>query len=344
MMKAVLFSGDKVVQVVDRPDPRPGIGEALVKTRASAICRSDMSLYYGSPIVGGEVAGKGLIIPGHEPAGEVVEVGPGVTAVKPGDRVAIYLAIGCGECRYCRSGYLMLCPNWKCLGFDVDGGDADYLVAPAQNCLKLPDQLSYEAGAVMTDMVGTQYHTQKRLGVSGADTVAVFGLGPMGAAGVLIGKARGARVIAVDILASRLEMAQQLGADEVVNSANEDPVERLRALTYGDGVDVAIDCSGNPAGQNAALDSARKQGAVAFVGESRSTTINPSDQMIRKLLTVIGAWYFPIWEWSELARFVVGHHISVERMITHRFPIQDAAEAFRLFDQRQTEKAVFVWD
>ena len=343
-MKAVLFPGDKAVEVVDRPDPQPGAGEVLIKTRASAICRSDMSLYYGSPIVGGEVAGKGLIIPGHEPAGEIIEVGSGVTMFKPGDRVAIYLAIGCGECRYCRSGYLMLCPNWICLGFDVDGGDADYIVAPAQNCLRLPDQLSYEAGAVMTDMVGTQYHTQKRLGVSGADTVAVFGIGPMGSAGVLIGKARGARVIAVDVLESRLEMAQQLGADEVVNSANEDPVERLLTLTDGEGVDIAIDCSGNPAGQNAALDSTRKQGAVALVGESRSTTINPSDQLIRKLLTVIGAWYFPIWEWSEIASFVVNHQIPVEQMISHRFPLKDAAEAFQRFDQRQIEKAVFVWD
>jgi len=343
-MKAVLFPGNKEVQVADRPDPRPGFGEVLIKMRASALCRSDMSLYYGTPIVGGESAGKGLIVPGHEPAGDVVEVGPGVTAVRPGDRVAAYLAIGCGNCPYCQSGYLMLCPNWKCLGFDVDGGDADYLVAPAQNCLKLPDQLSYAAGAVMTDMVGTQYHTQKRLNVSGATSVAVFGLGPMGAAGVLIGKARGARVIAVDVLESRLEMAQQLGADEVINSAKEEAVERLRALSYGEGVDIAIDCSGNPAGQNAALDSTRKQGSVAFVGESRSTTINPSDQMIRKLLHVIGAWYFPIWEWNELARFVVDRNVPVERMITHRFQLQDAPEAFRMFDQRQTEKAVFVWD
>ena len=343
-MKAVLFPGNKEVRVVDRPDPSPGFGEVLIRTRASALCRSDMSLYYGTPIVGGTGAGTGLIVPGHEPAGDVVQIGAGVTAVQPGDRVAVYLAIGCGQCPDCQRGYMMLCPNWKCLGFDVDGGDADYLVVPAQNCLKLPDQISYEAGAVMTDMVGTQYHTQKRLGVSGADTVAVFGLGPMGAAGVLIAKGRGARVIAIDVLESRLEMAQQLGADAVINSAKENPVERLRALTAGDGVDVAIDCSGNPAGQNAALDSARKQGAVAFVGESRFTTINPSDQLIRKLLTVIGAWYFPIWEWNELTRFVVEHKIPVEGMITHRFPLQDAAEAFRLFDQRVTEKAVFVWE
>jgi propanol-preferring alcohol dehydrogenase len=344
-VKAVLFPGNKEVQVVDRPDPSPGLGEVLVKTRASAICRSDMGLYYGDhAVVGGEAAGTGQVVPGHEPAGDVVELGEGVSGIEVGDRVAVYLAIGCGHCEYCKRGYRMLCPDWKCLGFDVDGGNADYLVVPAVNCLKLPGEISYEAGAVITDMVGTQYHTQKRLGVSGADTLAVFGLGPMGAAGVLVGKARGARVVAVDVLDSRLEMARELGADETINSNEVDPVERLRDLTRGMGVDAAIDCSGAPAAQNGALDATRKMGAVAFVGESASTTINPSDQMIRKLLHVIGAWYFPLGEFGEIARFVVDNKVPVEKMITHRFSLDEAPEAFRMFDQRKTEKAVFVWE
>lgn len=344
-MKAVLFPGDKEVRVVDdRPDPRPGLGEVLIKTRASAICRSDMHLYYGNAIVGGEAAGTGQIVPGHEPAGEVVELGEGASGVEVGDRVAVYLAIGCGHCEYCLSGYRMLCPEVKIVGFDLDGGNADYIVVPAVNCVKLPDEISFEAGAVMTDMIGTQYHAQKRLGVSGAHTLAVFGIGPMGAAGVLIGKARGARVVAVDVLDSRLEMAKELGADEIVNSGEEDAVERLRGLTRGMGVDVAIDCSGAPPAQNTALDAARTMGSVAFVGESSSTTINPSDQMIRKLLTVIGAWYFPLGEFPEIARFVVDNEVPVEKMITHRFSLDQAPEAFRMFDQRETEKAVFVWD
>jgi threonine dehydrogenase-like Zn-dependent dehydrogenase len=215
---------------------------------------------------------------------------------------------------------------------------------PAGNCLKLPNEISYEAGAVMTDMVGTQFDAQRRLGVSGADTVAMFGIGPMGGAGILVAKGRGARVIAVDILESRLEQARGLGADETINSREENPVEQLRELTGGRGVDVAIDCSGSPAGQNAALDSAAKFGRVAFIGESRQTEINPSDQLIRKLLTVIGAWYFPIWEWPDITRFVVDHNIPVEKLITHRFPLDDAATAFRMFDERLTEKAVFVWE
>jgi len=344
-VKAVLFPGKKEVRVVDdRPDPSPGLGEVLIKTRASAICRSDMHLYYGEAVVGGEAATSGQIIPGHEPAGEVVELGEGASGVEVGDRVAVYLAIGCGHCEYCLSGFRMLCPEVKILGFDLDGGNADYLVAPAVNCVKLPDELSYEVGAVMTDMIGTQHNAQKRLGVSGATTLAVFGLGPMGAAAVLIGKARGARVVAVDVLDSRLEMAGELGADETINSKEEDPVGRLRDMTRGMGVDVAIDCSGAPPAQNAALDAARKMGSVAFVGESFATEINPSDQMIRKLLHVIGAWYFPLGEFEEIARFVVDNEVPVERMITHRFSLDDAPTAFRMFDQRETEKAVFVWN
>jgi propanol-preferring alcohol dehydrogenase len=343
-MRAVILPGDRRVQVVERPDPRAGAGEVLIRTRVSALCRSDMSLYYGNPIVGGASAGKGLVIPGHEPAGDVIEIGEGVSGIAVGDRVAVYLAIGCGHCSHCLRGDRMLCPTWKCLGFDVDGGDADYLVVPAVNCLRLPDEISYEAGALLTDMVGTQYHTQKRLGVSGATTLAVFGIGPMGAAGVLVAKGRGARVIAIDSVPHRLELARRLGADVVLDPSRDDVAACIAELTGGEGVDAAVDCSGAPAAQNAALDVTRKRGAVAFVGESRETTINPSDQMIRKLLTVFGAWYFPLWEFPEIARFAIDQKLPVEQLVSHRFALEDAEEAFRRFDARETEKAIFVWD
>jgi D-arabinose 1-dehydrogenase-like Zn-dependent alcohol dehydrogenase len=135
-MRAVLLPGDRKVEVVERADPTPGPGQVVVRTRASAICRSDMGLYAGnSTIVGGDEAGSGLVVPGHEPAGEIVEVGAGVTGLSVGDRVAGYLPFGCGRCEYCTAGFLMLCAQWKCLGFDVDGGDADYHVLPAANAL-----------------------------------------------------------------------------------------------------------------------------------------------------------------------------------------------------------------
>ncbi len=344
-MRAVLFPGDRAVQIVDREIPTVGQGQVLVKSRASAICRSDMGLYSGAyAVVGGAAAGKGLIVPGHESAGEIAEVGSGVTHLSPGDRVAIHLAFGCGHCSYCLTGYTMLCKTWKCLGFDVDGGNADYVLAPAINALPLPAELSFAAGSVMTDMIGSQYALQKKLHVAGDKRVAIIGLGPMGSAAALVAHGLGAEVIAIDILADRLEFAKTLGAHHVINSKDGDAREEIADLTHGEGVEVAIDCSGAPVGQNLALDIAGKLGSVAFVGESSKTEINPSDQIIRKLLTVVGGWYFPLGTWSEIVDFVLSKKINVEALITHRFDLSEAEVAFAKFDRRETEKAVFIWN
>jgi propanol-preferring alcohol dehydrogenase len=303
-----------------------------------------MSLYDGTPIVGGSVAGTGSIVPGHEAAGEISGLGAGVSGLREGDRVAVNLAIGCGRCRWCLRGYRMLCKEWKCVGFDVDGGDADLMVVPAVNAMPIPQGMSFDAAAVSTDMVGTQYSTQKRLAVSGADTVAISGIGPMGAAGILVAKARGARVIAIDVIDSRLDMATALGVDAVIDARDGETVARLRELTGGEGVDIGIECSGSPTGQNTLLDAARRFGSVAFVGESRETTMNPSDQFIRKVLTVIGGWYFASWEYPEIAAFIMDKELPVERIVTHRFRLDQAADAFRMFHARETEKAVFAAD
>ncbi|GAB3264184.1 MDR/zinc-dependent alcohol dehydrogenase-like family protein [Arthrobacter pigmenti] len=342
-MRAVELPGEKKVLVTDRHRPEIGTHDVLVQTKASAICRSDMSLYYGNALVGSTAAGSG-VVPGHEAAGIVVDVGSAVTNAAVGDRVTAHLAIGCGFCEYCAKGYTMLCPNWKCFGFDFNGGDAEYFAIPERNALPLPEHLSFKAGAVLTDMIGSQYSVQKKLGVSGGCSIAVIGLGPMGMAAVLVGKAFGARVIAVDVIDSRLEQVPSLGADETINSSEVDAAQALRDLTGGRGVEVAIDCSGNPIGQNTALDAAAKLGAVAFVGESPVTEINPSDQFIRKMLTVVGGWYFPLGEWHEILRFVDLKKIDVEKLISHEFSIEEAEHAFGAFDRRETEKAVFVWE
>ena len=344
-MKAVLFPGDRQVKIVDRPTPTIGYGQVLIKSRASAICRSDMGLYSGAyAVVGGDGAGKGQIIPGHESAGEIVQVGPGVDHLKIGDRVAVHLAFGCGHCSHCLSGFTMLCSSWKCLGFDVDGGNADYVALPAANALLLPDEISFAGGAVMTDMIGSQYYLQQKLHVAGNKRVAVIGLGPMGAAATLIASGLGAEVIAIDIIEERLKFSKTLGATHALDSRDANIKARILEITKGAGVEVAIDCSGSPIGQNLALDIAGKHGAVAFVGESSKTEINPSDQIIRKLLTVVGGWYFPLSAWSEICDFVVSRKLNVEGLISHRFTLDQAAEAFDKFDKRETEKAVFIWN
>ena len=344
-MRAVLFPGDSKVEIVELPTPVPGPGEVLIRNRASAICRSDMGLYTGqSNIVGGDGAGTGQIVPGHEAAGEIAAVGANVTHLKVGDRVAVHLAFGCGSCDHCKSGYTMLCPTWKCMGFDVNGGNAEYMIAPASNALLLPDELSFAAGAIMTDMIGSQYSLQTRMGVSGAATVAVIGLGPMGLAAIMVAAGLGATCYAVDIIESRLQHAEILGASKSINAKTEDVDAVIKSFTNGQGVSVSIDCSGSPAGQNSALDIVAKLGSTAFVGESRATEINPSDQIIRKLLKVYGGWYFALNEWGAIVDFVVRQKVPVEAMITHRYSLDEAADAFASFNRRETEKSVFIWD
>ncbi|WP_083711492.1 zinc-dependent alcohol dehydrogenase family protein [Domibacillus epiphyticus] len=342
-MQAVIFPGDKKVEIQEFDIPTPGQGEVLIQLKASAICRSDMSLYYGTSVFG-DGNKKASIIPGHEPAGVITEVGPGVSSYKAGDRVAVYLALGCGECAHCKSGYKMFCKEFKCIGFDSHGGDADYMVAPAENCMRLPDDMSFITAAVSTDAVGTLYHAQKRLNISGRDTLVMFGLGPMGNAGVMIAKGLGATVIAVDMLDERLEMAKELGADYTINGKDTNVLEEIARITNGQGADAAIDCSGSPYAENDALSCVRPHGRVAFIGESKETTIKPSEQLIRKQITVMGSWYFPIHEYEEIADFIVKKDLPVEKLVTHKFPLTEAETAFRLFDERKTEKAVFVWE
>lgn len=217
------------------------------------------------------------------------------------------------------------------------------MLAPAINCLQLPDELTYEAGALIVDNFGTQYHTQKRLGVSGDDAVAIIGIGPMGAAGVLVAKARGARVVAVDVLEHRRALAQRLGADVTVDASGGGAPDRIRELTRGRGPSVVIDCSGRPAGQTLALDVAAKFGRVAFVGESSKLQIDPSEQLLRKELQVIGAWVWPISEFEEIVRFILDHELAIEQTVSDRCDLGEAPDAFDRVERRVAEKIMFVW-
>jgi L-iditol 2-dehydrogenase len=340
-MKAVFLPGNKRVEIRAVEVPTPGPGEVLVAVKASCICRSDLSLYYGSAVVGGDAAGA--CVTGHEPAGEVVAIGPGVRQIQSGDRVAIYLGIGCGVCEFCRQGNYFLCPQWSCIGFTANGGNAEYIVVPERNCLKIPDWMSYVAAAISTDAFGTLYSACKKLGISGASVLGIWGLGPMGTAGVLAAKALGAKLVVFDPLAERREFALGLGADEALDPTAPDVLDALNAFTDGGGLTAAIDCSGSTIAHNMALDAVRPNGKVALIGESRESTIRPSDQLIRKQITLMGSWYFNAFEYAEILRVLKSAKIDLERLATHRFSLDEAETAFRLFDERKTEKAVFVF-
>ena len=340
-MKAVYLPGNRKVEIRSVAIPVPGPDEVLIEVKASCICRSDLSLYYGNAVVGGDAAGG--CITGHEPSGVVVETGVAVKNFKRGDRVAVYLAVGCGVCARCRQGNFHLCAQWTCLGFTQDGGNAEFLAVPERNLLRIPASMSFVAAAISTDAFGTLYSACRKLHLSGATTVGIWGLGPMGSAGILAAKALGARVVALDPIAERRHFADELGADLTLDPSDADAAAAIAAFSGGEGLSAAIDCSGNGAAQNMALDSLAPLGRAAFVGESRETTIRPSDQLIRKQISLIGSWYFGINEYEEIIRTIETHKIDLERLATHRFSIDEAETAFRLFDERKTEKAVFVF-
>src|SRR5437763_1854090 len=195
---------------------------------------------------------------------------------------------GCGVCGHCRTGWSQLCEEgFVAYGIGGHGGHADYLKVPASTLVPLPDQLSFETGAAIACGTGTAYGALRRINLSGRDTIAIFGQGPVGLSATQLAAAMGARVIALDVSPERLERATAFGADAVVNPGSNDPIAAIKALTHGKGADLTLDTSGSSAGRINAVRSARTWGTVCFVGEGGDVTIEVSPDMIRKQLTIV---------------------------------------------------------
>ena len=344
MMKGVVFMGDRELEVRDFPIPRPGRGEVLVQLKSAAICGSDLHIYR---LPKSHFEGKEPWIPGHEPAGIVSEVGECCNRVKVGDRVTIYHYMGCGHCPECLSGYIQWCPERRGLGQpDTVGPDADYIVVDERNCLLLPDQLYFEDGAMIACIAGTCFSAARKLQPNGEDTVVVFGQGPVGLMGVLVLKAMGARVIGVDPTEERLALAEELGADEVLNPDAVDLVAAVGDLTGGAGADAALETSGSSAAHRAVIDVLRRGGRGVFVGfGSQGRSVNLTS-IIGKQLILMGSFVMPIHYYADLVDLILAHNLpsGFARMITHRFPLTAADEAFRLADGGRAGKIMFVWD
>lgn len=342
-MKGVVFPGDHRVEIVDLQRPKPGPQEVLIEVKASGLCGSDLRRYRRAV---DEIPKKEQgLVRGHEPCGVVVELGSCVRNVNVGDRVIVYHYRGCGRCKYCLAGWEQLCLH----GFDtygmsgLAGGHQDFMVCHDAACVPMPDELSFEEGACCACGTGTAYQALKRLNISGLDTVAIFGQGPVGASATMLAKALGARVIAVDTVEERLELAKRVGADDVVDASKDDPVQAIIGMTNGEGAEATMDCTGVEAARINCLKAAKLWGRVAFVGEFGKATFDITPQIIHKQLTIHGSWTLSHTVLAEVARFVVDRKIPLSEIISHRFALTDAAEAYRLFESGKTWKAVFVW-
>ena len=346
-MKAVVFLGDRKLEFMEFPDPTPGPGEAVLEIKASGMCGSDLKFYRvkGGAAALGLVVEGGPIIAGHEPCGIVAAVGKGVpeAMAKAGDRVMVHHYSGCGVCKHCREGWSQLCINGTTVyGATGHGAHAKFMKVFAHTLVKLPDKLSFKTGAAISCGTGTAYGALKRLGLAGDETIAIFGQGPVGLGATQLAKAMGARVIALDIEEERLELARQFGADEVIDPRSNDVVTAIRDLTQGEGAHKSLDCSSSPEARRAAVRCVRTWGTACFVGEGGDATIDVSNDMLRRQVTVVGSWTFSKNGQADCAAFIAERKIDVDGLFTHEFKLEQAEEAYKLFDTQTTGKGVFL--
>jgi threonine dehydrogenase-like Zn-dependent dehydrogenase len=347
-MQGVTFLGERKLQVAQFPDPSPGPHDVVVEIKASGMCGSDLKFYRAA---GGETAALGLgklegpVIAGHEPCGVVAAIGSKVDerAARIGARVMVHHYSGCGVCQHCRSGWSQMCIAGSTVyGVTAHGAHAGYMKVPAHTLLPLPEPLSFATGAAVSCGTGTAYGALRRMNLSGADTIAIVGQGPVGLSATQLAAAMGARVIALDVSAERLARAKAFGADAVLDPNADDPVAAIKTLTHGVGADLALDTSGTAEGRLAAVRATRPWRTVCFVGEGGAVTLDVSRDLLRKQLTIIGSWTFSKTGQAECANFVADRKIAVEHLFTHRWTLSQADEAYRVFDQQKSGKGVFV--
>lgn len=347
MSKRLFFPGDRRVSVVTGADRSPGRDEVLLRIDAAGVCGSDLHYLYRVP---SEERGKprlGVTInpdaaPGHEPAGTIIETGEGVVGLALGDRVIVHHISGCGHCDWCTRDLPMHCSGKNTYGFDIDGAFAELMVAKARDCVAVPDGVSMRVAAYCACGGGTAYNALRKLGVTSADTVVVFGLGPVGLAAVMFAKSFGARVAGVDPSAERRTLAVSAGADVCIDSLGEDAAAAVLAWTGGAGASVGLDASGNATARSQMLDAVGVMARVAFVGEGGDVHIEVSQQIIHKQLVVIGSWVFGIHELGQVLTYVADHEIDLASLVTDVFDIDDAQTAFEIADASASGKVVIT--
>ncbi len=265
-MRAAVFHGPEDLRFEERPRPAPKENELLLEVGACAICGSDLRTYrFGARNI------TQPVVIGHEIAGTIVEAGHAITGWRVGERVAVAPAIPCCDCRYCRRGLPTMCDHLRSIGYEYDGGFADYMIVPwsavRAGCVnRVPANLTFEE-ATLAEPLACAINGQELLGVGLDDTVAILGAGPLGLMHADLARVRGARkVILIDVRAHRLELARAFAADVLIDGGSEDVAARVLAATEGAGASVVIVAAPSAQAQEQALALAAKRGRVSFFG------------------------------------------------------------------------------
>ncbi|MEN6532111.1 MAG: zinc-binding dehydrogenase [Bryobacteraceae bacterium] len=347
LMKGAYLPGNSTVELRDVPIPEVGHREVLLRMKASTICGSDIRCIYHEHLGKGPEGYQGFIA-GHEPSGQIVKAGPGCRRFKEGDRVIVYHISGCGVCNDCRRGYMISCTSEKyrrAYGWQRDGGMADYLLAEEKDLIDLPDELSYADGAQVACGFGTVYEGLQKIGISGDDDVLITGLGPVGLASAALCRKLGAqRIIGSDVVVERLELAKKLNLCDVVLPAGPENVSQVLDLTGGRGVERAVDCSANDSARATAIRATRKWGRIVFLGEGGRVEFNPSPDIIHDQKTIYGSWVTSTWLMEELVELLVRWNLHPADLITHRFALGEAGQAYALMSSGRCGKVAVCFD
>jgi threonine dehydrogenase-like Zn-dependent dehydrogenase len=252
---------------------------------------------------------------------------------------------GCGACEHCNTGWMQLCVEGvaEVYGVTGHGAHARYMKCPARTLVPLPDELSFAAGASISCGTGTAWGALHRLGLQGDHTIAIFGQGPVGLAATLLAAQMGARVIALDTSEERLSRAKGFGADALINpKTTENVVQAIRDLTHGRGAHLSLDASSSPTARANAVKCVRTWGKACFVGEGDVVTLDVSNDMLRRQVTIVGSWTFSTVGQAQCARYVADRGIDLDRLFTHKWKLEQADEAYKLFDAQTSGKGVIV--
>lgn len=339
-MKAAIFHGSQQpLTIEDASTPKPAPNELLVQVAACGVCHTDLHyIDHGTPTFK-----EPPLILGHEVSGTVAGMGGDVTGFEEGDRVLLPAVYGCGTCAMCRTGRENICENMVMFGNNVDGGYAEYIVAPAKDVFHLPEEIPLIEGSIIADAITTPYHAVVNRGrVQPGDWVVVVGCGGIGLNIVQVAAAQGARVVAVDIVEQKLTWADRLGAQETVNSGEVERLDKVvRRLTDG-GADVAFEAIGLPATQEQAFACLRTGGRLVLVGFSPKNMNLPSGRVMYREIEIVGSLGCRPVDYPRVIELARQGRIEVAEMVTHRFPLEEIDAAFDVLRAGEAIRAVVV--
>jgi 2-desacetyl-2-hydroxyethyl bacteriochlorophyllide A dehydrogenase len=339
-VRAVTFQAPGEIRVEDRPEPElEAADDAIVEVETTGVCGSDLHIYHGRVQIE-----PGFTL-GHELVGRVVAAGDAVTQVSEGDRVLGCFCTACSRCFYCRRGEFHKCDSGRVFGHGatlggLQGTQAELALVPTANLTlrRVPEGISDEAALFAGDVLGTGYHAVAETGLEPGAAVAVVGLGPVGLCAVQAARAAGAaQVVAIDSVAGRLEMARSFGA-QPVHLEQGDPRAAVKEATDGRGVDVAVEAVGNPDALDLACRLARKAGTVSCVGVyAERVTVHMGIVWIKALTLRTGHANVIAHVDRVLALMQTGA-LDPTPLVTHRMALDDASEAYRVYDRREALK------